>query len=637
MSHDDDLRELLTGAAHAPRPAFRDELRRRLDDEWHGRPAVLAVAGPDRPRRRLVPLLAVAAATVALVVALGWAVGRPDGAPTPPAVTGPPGSTLPAPGPTVTGPTPTAPLDPGQPGAVDPPPVTTARPPETPTSTTVGAAAAGCLPGLDAAAAVDAFFAGLVRARETGATERLTACLGDVERLIAESPATCWDGGCASARTFARGGVHVGEVGDPEHGTYWVAGLPVSYLEGPSWTVRDTVERWRFTPDGDAWSVALESVDDPFVSRDEATAAINEFQAALAAGDWTTAAELLGQGGQSPDERDDIARLAPADFTVEGIAAALARWCEPGCDTALAAAEELRFDGGHALVRNGQVLRASWFEGHHGVSGGPILRSTPRRGADLLAEFPAPPSAAPALPYLVPGVDVDGEPRRSEFREPHDAPVHQQLWVDPTDPGRSVYVTTAPGRSPFFQNTRPVDVGDWDDARASWTARGYQNLTLAEPGGVVHVHTRGIDEWTALDLAAGLTRRADGTGWDLAAEGFAPLGEAWWVELGGWTIHWPGAELSVGAGLELLGNTVDGAAGLVDVGGGLTGWLHDDGNRVTIAWTAAPGVTARFGYLGSGDAALAVVRSLTEVDRATWEAFAPPDTSGDDGCRGLFC
>src|SRR5690606_35569843 len=140
-------------------------------------------------------------------------------------------------------------------------------------------------------------------------------------------------------------------------------------------------------------------------------------------------------------------------------------------------------------------------------------------GDDLMAGWPAPPTASPAVPYLIPTIAVAGDPLSGEGIDPNPDPTYQQLWVDPADPWRMVFITSNPGESPFHQNTLPITVAGWDDARMTWSGPDYESITLADPGGAVYVRTRGLDEWAAIGLAASLTRSADGLGWGLAVGG----------------------------------------------------------------------------------------------------------------------
>ena len=48
-------------------------------------------------------------------------------------------------------------------------------------------------------------------------------------------------------------------------------------------------------------------------------------------------------------------------------------------------------------------------------------------------------------------------------------------------------------------------------------------------------------------------------------------------------------------------------------------------------------MTVSVGSIDPLDTTLDLARSLTEVDRVTWEARTSPDPDFGDGCSGLFC
>lgn len=81
---------------------------------------------------------------------------------------------------------------------------------------------------------------------------------------------------------------------------------------------------------------------------------------------------MLNGGGLELEARSDIQRLQPTGYTTAEIAAALERWCSAGCDTAPPTLDELTFSGGFGLVRQGEEIRAGWFEGDHFSIGAPF-------------------------------------------------------------------------------------------------------------------------------------------------------------------------------------------------------------------------------------------------------------------------
>lgn len=625
MSDDPDLRDLLTGAAPPPRAGFERELRARLSDEWHGRRDASVTTAPHGTPWWTFG--AAAAAVVALVITgLVWVARRADDDRIAPA------DTLPAP---VTAPPPAA-VSSTVPATSAAATATVASPPTEPPPI----APTGCFTDeRDATVVAASFFADMVRARFTGDLTPVASCLDDVPSAFTGAPPYCWEDACAENRAFVRHAVHVGELTDASGATWWTASLPVSYmtLRG-TFQFHDVIETWEFRPAPDGWAISLVGIEQPLPERQASLDAINAYFAALGAGDWIAAANLLQAGGASPEDRDDIRQLQPGSYDVAGIAAALERWCAAGCATAPIEYIDLTFTGGYEYTRNGQTIRASWFEGEYGIHGPPIRGGSPEIGPDHLAGWPAP-GAAPAMPpYLVPSIGVAGSPLGYDSRAPETPTRYGQLWRSPVDPIVSVRIVTSPGVSPFRQFDRAIRVPGWDDAVAGWNLWA-TTLSLADPGGEVAVHATGIDQWRALDLAAGLERRADGPGWELPDSTLELVAEGW-EGATGWAIRWPDAELRVSgsplAGFETAASA-DAAAEYVDLFETGDGVMYTTAGRTTIAWAVAPGASAVFGSYGDPDAALAVVRSLQEVDRATWLAYAPPDTSGGDGCNSMFC
>jgi hypothetical protein len=114
------------------------------------------------------------------------------------------------------------------------------------------------------------------------------------------------------------------------------------------------------------------TVQEPPFTRERALATITDYFNALAAQVWPAAAELLNRGAVEPESRADLQRLNLDDFTVAGIAAGLAWWCQDDCDTTIPTIDELGFDGSFGLTRAGQQIRITWFEGVYSIVGVPF-------------------------------------------------------------------------------------------------------------------------------------------------------------------------------------------------------------------------------------------------------------------------
>jgi hypothetical protein len=131
-------------------------------------------------------------------------------------------------------------------------------------------------------------------------------------------------------------------------------------------------ESWQIRSTANGYEVADYSITEPPFNRAEALATIAEYFGHIANGEWTAAAALLDDGARAPDERPDLQQLAPADYTNDGIGAALQAWCANGCDTVAPTADELRFTGAISLTRSNEKITVAWYEGRYSIVGLPF-------------------------------------------------------------------------------------------------------------------------------------------------------------------------------------------------------------------------------------------------------------------------
>ena len=228
----------------------------------------------------------------------------------------------------------------------------------------------GCLGGVSSHDAAHVFATAMLAARQSGSLDPVSKCLGEIPAAYTGAPPACWTDCAGATRTFAAGSLVAGEAVNPDGTTFVTASLPVTYRTDSGYL--DVLETWTMTPTDEGFVIDDFAIQEPPETRERALATVTEFFDALAAQEWTAAAELLYRGPLEPESRGDLHVLNPDDYTLDGIATALARWCGNGCDTAVPTIDELQFTGSFALTRNGQQIQISWFEGTYGIQGVPF-------------------------------------------------------------------------------------------------------------------------------------------------------------------------------------------------------------------------------------------------------------------------
>ena len=231
----------------------------------------------------------------------------------------------------------------------------------------------GCLGGVSSHDAAHMFTTAMLAARESGSLDSVSTCLPEIPAAFTGSPPACWSECDDTTRTFATDSLAAGEGTNPDGSTFVTASLPVTYRTASGYL--DVWETWQMAPTDDGYVISDFAIQDPPFTRERALATITEYFDALAAHDWLAAANLLNGGALEPESRGDLHQLNPDMYTVDGIAAGLARWCQDGCDTAVPTIDELDFDGSFGLTRNGERIQIAWFEGVYSIVGVPF-RST---------------------------------------------------------------------------------------------------------------------------------------------------------------------------------------------------------------------------------------------------------------------
>lgn len=228
------------------------------------------------------------------------------------------------------------------------------------------------------------FYEAMLIARTLDELDPVQGCLNTVPGVFDSVAPNCWATCDASTRNFLPDTFASYQQFSPDGSTQWGSSVSVSYTT-TSGDNFDVTETWSISPTPDGFTVEEFAIEEQsFLTRDESAATIATYFEHIATGDWQAAASMLDDGAQNLDERRDLRELAPAAFTVPDIAAALQDWCRLGCDIRPPTPEELSFDGLYGIERDGQRVRAAWFEGGYSISGLPI-----RTPDSLAADFDA--------------------------------------------------------------------------------------------------------------------------------------------------------------------------------------------------------------------------------------------------------
>lgn len=282
----------------------------------------------------------------------------------------------------------------------------------------------------------------------------------------------------------------------------------------------------------------------------------------------------------------------------------------------------------------------------------PITVLTPDPAPLLLEDWPAP-SAEPGnldgVPRMLPSVDIDGadELLRNEFTAgPIGLYDYVQTWIVEDGSG---YVEIRTNIDQF--DGTPVDfrtstdIAGWDDAYFVRSGPGFANLRLVAPEGVVWVSSQGLGEDRIVEIANSMTRRELGEpGWEIDETGLTQFNEAGDVANSSRSVGFQ-RNGSLVAELTISDHALNGApinwsaeipAEVFEIDGQLA-VATDNGFATAVSWSLADGTGVLFGFRGPIDEAIALARTLTPVDQASWETRTAPDPSTQDGCTSLFC
>jgi len=219
-------------------------------------------------------------------------------------------------------------------------------------------------------AATEAMYWRMLVARTTGDMTALEGCIDSIPGVFDGTTPNCWTSCGGVVREFVADTFRSNPVVDIDGSEQQAWSFAVSYLTADGQRI-DVLEVWTLTPSDSGVIVAVQSVEETFLSRDESAATINEFFDHITTQDWQAAARMIDDGAQNLDERPDLNRLEPASFTLPDIAAALAEWCALGCDTQPITPDDLTYDGLYGLDSVGERLEAAWFEGDYSILGLP--------------------------------------------------------------------------------------------------------------------------------------------------------------------------------------------------------------------------------------------------------------------------
>lgn len=278
-----------------------------------------------------------------------------------------------------------------------------------------------------------------------------------------------------------------------------------------------SIQRWTLVEnDRDALVVTeVEDIEtDAMVAEGEST--VETYLARLATGDFDGAAGLLGEGGQSWDERRDLSAFAEPPAVPPDLARSLRDWCARGalCTEPLRTTANPTIRGGAAEVVatwevDGSEVTATFlgrnYEGAPAVSGLP-----PIAGPDAVSAVAARAGASVAV-GVVPGVGVvrwaDGEVA--------EVPVPDDSWTDGTYFYRWEDVEATPARTSasLADGTTVCEV----DGRIQWVRERNDGTYVATVLRDDEVDFEGDAEWPiptyAVDCATGESTPIETISW----------------------------------------------------------------------------------------------------------------------------
>lgn len=339
--------------------AFGKTLEHHAGEPLHQAATSLASPGhPGRRGQRSVYLVA-AAALLGVIGAGFWAASRSASDQIVPVAPTPASSTAPD---VVE----TAPPETSATSAVP-----TSTEPALATTTTPVTPLQGCGDPDNLAQAATDLYQQILIARATDDLSYVEGCIAVVPDVFDGQAPNCWTPCESLQQKFLYGTISGGEVFSVDGSIGYSVNAAVSYLDDDGDSV-EVIESWTLKPAGDGVVVEDFTVQVNFLDRAASNDTIIEYFGHIENEDWNAAALMLDDGAQNLDERLDLNRLDPASFDLPDIAASLAVWCELGCDTNPPAANDLIFDGLYGIERNGQTVKAAWFEGAYSILGLPI-------------------------------------------------------------------------------------------------------------------------------------------------------------------------------------------------------------------------------------------------------------------------
>ena len=211
----------------------------------------------------------------------------------------------------------------------------------------------------------------MIDARSIDIAVTVGSCMDVVPEAFNGTVPTCWETCEGATRSFNREALSVYEWFDANNTSTWSARLPGD-LPGRRHVRRRDRDVGRRTDRGRIRASSTTGSRTRSSNVAESIATLDEYLGDIESGNWLEAARLLDSGALSPEERPVIQELEPATFTLEGIADALEAWCANGCDTTRPTDDEIVFDGGYELTRNGRTIRVVWFEGVYSIDGLPF-------------------------------------------------------------------------------------------------------------------------------------------------------------------------------------------------------------------------------------------------------------------------
>jgi hypothetical protein len=251
------------------------------------------------------------------------------------------------------------------------------------------------------------------------------------------------------------------------------------------------------------------------------------------------------------------------------------------------------------------------------------------------------------------GVRTEYQSNAAEFVT---APTYTQL-LSSRDGGSRLSVETRFGAAPPLaaDTTQPIAIAGWDEAlfvpARSGGGLSTDYVILRARWGHLELAANGLSDDELIEVARSIAPRpAAAPGWALRSPTTpVSLHDNWdrgAIGTASRNIDWYGdnqltAEITIAEGAaDLFDSGFGDDISVVDVDGSPTEAVqlnYSTGPITIVSWVMPSDVVVSFGVAQPLDQAVAIARSISPVDRATWESVSRQPRLAPDGCNSFRC